>query len=98
MAKVIKDHVWRGAWGIVRLYPWEQWFDGRVWQLERGKDFRVSVRSMVTCAHSAARKLGIKVRCNTGPAGVGDNDKTVVVLQAFAAEDGENGQEVQEDA
>ena len=29
--------------GKISLYPWDQWFDGQVWKLEEGVDFKGTV-------------------------------------------------------
>ena len=43
-------------------YPWSQWFDGQVWELEKGADFDCTPTSVRTSALSAAFRRGIKVR------------------------------------
>lgn len=39
-------------------YPWDQWFDGDVWELEQGEDFTTSVEGMRSVLHGAAKRLG----------------------------------------
>ena len=43
-------------------YPWPEWLDGRIWELERGVDFTASPTSIRTSAMHAATRRGIKVR------------------------------------
>jgi hypothetical protein len=35
-------------------YPWDKWFDGRIWHLVGGKDFACKPQSMLTQARKAA--------------------------------------------
>lgn len=41
-----------------RHYPWDQWLDGRTWQLTRGVDFACTCASLRTLAHRAAARRG----------------------------------------
>lgn len=43
-------------------YPWDEWFDGNVWQLEQGRDFESSPERMRQMVGMTARKRGLKVR------------------------------------
>lgn len=40
-------------------YPWDEWFDGRAWELVKGEDFDCEVQSMRTMAYSRARERGL---------------------------------------
>jgi hypothetical protein len=51
-------------------YPWDQWLDGRVWLLEKGEDFRISVPSMQSSVTNAARARGLKVKMRARPEGL----------------------------
>ena len=42
-------------------YPWEEWFDGSVWELVQGKDFACKTVSMHGIAKAAARVRGLRV-------------------------------------
>lgn len=44
------------------IYPWHKWFDGRVWELRRGEDFRCSPESFRATVMRTARERGCKVR------------------------------------
>ncbi len=43
-------------------YPWHEWMDGDVWEIEAQKDFTCQYASFVTLSHDVARKRGGKVR------------------------------------
>jgi len=46
-----------------RYYPWDDWFDGRIWALEgEGEDFDGPAVSMEKVIRSTATKHGYKVR------------------------------------
>ena len=49
MAKVIKSFKFRRSGTPVSFYPWDQWLDGRCWELEAGKDYTVSTDSIRVC-------------------------------------------------
>ena len=69
MAKALKDK----SLPARHNYPWDEWFDGRVWELVPGVDFtsRTSLRAR---AHGAATQRGKKVSIR--------NMSEVVLLQA----------------
>lgn len=54
MAKKLKDM----PAGSRSRYPWDEWFDGDVWELEAEKDYSVSTENMRTAVHSAAGSRG----------------------------------------
>lgn len=46
-------------------YPWQKWFNGRIWILENGKDFKTNdLKNWINTARSAARKHGVKIHVN----------------------------------
>ena len=47
--------------GRPEKYPFDEWFDGAWWKLERGLDFQVKAPSMRTAIFSAARRRNLKV-------------------------------------
>jgi hypothetical protein len=61
VAKVVKAFPGKSHRG---KYPWDQWFDGQVWLLERGKDFDIQPYSLRTLAYDQAVKRGIKCRAH----------------------------------
>lgn len=42
-------------------YPWNEWFDGQVRQLENGVDFTCTPEGLRTTIHTAAKRMGFKV-------------------------------------
>lgn len=57
------------------LYPWDQWMDGSIWQVERGSDFHSDPESFRTGLHQKASKHNMKVRTQV--------DSTSVVFQFY---------------
>lgn len=43
-------------------YPWDEWFDGQLWELVPGKDFTGSAAGIRSSAYNAAKVRGVKVR------------------------------------
>jgi hypothetical protein len=39
-------------------YPWDEWLDGRVWELEQGKDFQSTTQSFRQIAYNRAGQRG----------------------------------------
>ena len=39
-------------------YPWDTWFDGRVWLLVHGEDFHVPTKHMQIMCHQTANRRG----------------------------------------
>lgn len=68
-------------------YPWDQWLDGKIHRLTRGreKDFAVSVKAFQSAAHWAAGARGLRVRTQS-------EGKGVVVLQSFKADQPPKGE------
>lgn len=65
MSAVLKSWPPGAKRGSNNPYPWDKWFNGRIWQLEAGKDFHVSVKSFATALRTRARALGLTVRSAT---------------------------------
>ena len=42
-------------------YPWNEWFDGSVWELVQGKDFQCLPVSMVTIVRRTGDRLRVDV-------------------------------------
>lgn len=60
MAEVLEEFDFRRR-GESR-YPWDQWFDGRIWKLKQGEDFKCSLNAFYYGAYRAAGKRGGKIR------------------------------------
>lgn len=63
-------------------YPWEDWFDGRVWELIQDEDFDAAITSMVPMIHIAAKRYDCTVQTRI----VG----TSVFMQAYHPKKGTN--------
>lgn len=63
-----------------RQYPWDEWLDGHVWELEQGDDFTVDVKSFRATAAGAAVRSGLKVTIRELPGE--PNTPTRIHLQA----------------
>ena len=78
MSRVLKDYDWSESRRM--KYPWNDWLDGRVWEIERGEDFVVDAEQMRKNIYNAAWTRGLAVR--TG------RKKNKIVLQAFGSSKG----------
>ncbi len=61
-------------------YPWDQWLDGSVWQLQKGQDYDIGTPSMRAAASRAAKAAGKKVRTR---ARKGKGGSEVLIVQAY---------------
>ena len=67
MSTVLKSFDWtfvsrNSASPRSRSYPWTEWFDGRIHQLEPGTDFDCPPVSLERVIRTSANRRGIKVR------------------------------------
>lgn len=60
----------------VEKYPWEQWFDGGIWQIKQGEDFQVDIGSMRSCIYTAAKRYKKKIRTHV------PRQKNMIYVQA----------------
>jgi len=67
----------RAGGGAGPIYPWDEWLDGRVWELTAGEDFTIRIDSMRSSASSFSRKIGRTVRTRVNA------DKTLLFVQAL---------------
>jgi hypothetical protein len=67
MATILRSY----DWSIVsrnnkrarsRSYPWDDWFDGRIWELHPGEDFDGPTTSLERVIRTSANRRDIKVR------------------------------------
>lgn len=56
MAKVVKGDLVSA--GRPRKYPWEEWLDGRTWELTRGEDFTSNALAFRNQIYTRARDFG----------------------------------------
>jgi hypothetical protein len=77
MAELLDDFDW--SQGRRSIYPWETWFDGRVWKLHSGKDFQGPASRFQTnlYSHPVASRRGLKVRSSIV------DDNKALVIQAY---------------
>ena len=45
-----------------RQYPWEEWLDGRVWQLTKGEDYNSRATTVIANARLQAKRRGGSLR------------------------------------
>lgn len=67
MASILKSYDWsyvsqNNKRARERSYPWEDWFDGRIWKLEPNVDFDGPATSLERVMRTSANRKGIKVR------------------------------------
>jgi hypothetical protein len=55
MAEIVDDDLLRKF-----TYPWDEWSDGRTWQITRGEDFEVSAMAMRAQITGAATRRGMR--------------------------------------
>ena len=57
-------------------YPWDEWFDGQVWQLNRGIDFPSTPGEFRSQVYVAARRRDLMVRTAV-------LDGNILIIQAW---------------
>lgn len=63
MAKVVEKFLFQsGGRGRKQMYPWEEWLDGRIWELKRGNDFNGKAKAMVEQARLRCFREGLRLR------------------------------------
>ena len=82
MPKIIKDYDFNTRGGRT-MYPWEDWFDGKIRAFVEGDDFTVKPTSFRSAFVGAASRAGLKTQTTVE---VGDDDKTTVYARAFEPE------------
>jgi hypothetical protein len=71
-----------------RRYPWSEWTDGGVWEIQRGEDYDAETENMRANLHIKAKTLGQKVRTRKTSDGLGlvfqflDSEEMEVVRMA----------------
>lgn len=78
MAKKLKSFNFEnGTSSRKSKYAWDEWFDGDIWQLEQGKDFKIKPASFRISLGTNAKKRGLKLRISQVEKGF--------VIQAYKA-------------
>ncbi len=68
-----------------RTYDWDKLMDGKIYQLEEGKDYECKQQTVLMMARTQAKKRGMRLR--------GTKVEGGVVLQAVPSENGDGGDE-----
>lgn len=48
-------------------YPWHEWEDGSIWEIEHGVDFQVELKDMASGIYMRAKNIGKKVTVHRLP-------------------------------
>lgn len=59
--RVTADYRWRGA-NDLWSYPWKTWFDGNIWQLDRGTDYHEPTERFRRRAYYVSQRWGMILR------------------------------------
>lgn len=78
MAKQLDEFEFRKSNRGKRIYPWDQWLNGEIWQLQQGVDFEITMKQMRTAAHLAAGRRDLRVQ--------GSADGNTLIIQAVKTE------------
>jgi hypothetical protein len=62
-----------------RTYPWDEWLNGKAWELRRGEDYEVSTPAFRSAARQAAKRA--KKRLKAWPFRNDESDG--LVIQAY---------------
>lgn len=81
MAKILEEMPKKqGGTGRKAIYPYDEWLDGKIRQLESEVDFKCKPQSVLTSIRTEAENRGLRLRTRYA------NDKKDVVIQAFTPE------------
>lgn len=83
MPQVLKNFKFSGSGGR-SSHDWTKLLDGKIYQLERGKDYACKDQTFKSLARMQASKHGVSVQIQTVENGI--------VIQAVAAEESEAGE------
>lgn len=59
-----------------RFYPWDEWLNGDIWELERDQDFVNTAAAFRAQAYVAAKARGLRVRTTS-------HDADSLTIQAY---------------
>lgn len=62
MVQILDEFDFNKSWGAPEKYPYDEWFSGKIIQIERGTDFDCHPYSMRTNILNAAQRRKIRVR------------------------------------
>lgn len=84
MATILKSYNWdkisRNTDSRSAAYPWDDWFDGRIWKLKPEKDFTVPAFALERVIRTSANRRGMFVKVRITEDGY-------VIVQAFQSAD-----------
>lgn len=82
MAKILEEMP-KKAGGIGRqaIYPYDEWLDGQIRQLESGNDYNAKPQSVIASLRQTAENRGLKLRSRFVRNET--NEVTGIVVQAF---------------
>jgi hypothetical protein len=86
MAKILTEMPKKaGGAGRKAIYPYDEWLDGQIRQLDSGEDYNAKPQSVVASIRTMAEQRGMKLRSRF----VHNDAKEVVgiVVQAYTPED-----------
>lgn len=83
MAQVLQELPKRTGVGRTEKYPYDEWLDGKIYQLDAGADFEGKVTAFSTSIRQAAGRRNLKVNLVTLENGV--------AVQAVPKEESKNG-------
>ena len=69
MAKTLPDFDFSPK-GRGEAYPWNEWFDGRIYKLVQGEDFETSPLGFRSSIYNAAARHDVKVRTSVVDGGI----------------------------
>ena len=62
MAEILDDYNFSDHVGYRGKYPYDKWFDGKIWELTSKIDFDVNIDSLRVCIYNAAKRRSLRVR------------------------------------
>ena len=77
MAEILENHPFNRR-GFQAKYPYDEWFDGRIWKLVKGTDYTSTLGSIRASLYGTAAKRGLVVRTSVIMDGQG------IVVQAHS--------------
>jgi hypothetical protein len=78
MPIVLDSYAWNASSGSHETYPYDKWFNGRIWMLQQGTDFTCTANSLRSTIRNAAVKRHMRLRTSVP-------DSKTVVVQAYGA-------------
>ena len=64
MAERLDEFEFRSRGGAHFKYPWQEWFDGKIWKIHASVDFRTNTFCMRAQIYVQAARHGLRVHVN----------------------------------